>query len=112
MKESFEKQEKTNLENIKEAIANSPQKIQDEFERSENDWFACYRSRLSVIRMYLHFIKEEGSLPEDECEALEKRLEDLKAKVIEFEKSHSREKEPQPTEEIRQELLDGLDIFQ
>ncbi|MEK7583619.1 MAG: hypothetical protein AAB490_00090 [Patescibacteria group bacterium] len=101
---------KSRLDQLQEAIANAASAIEAEFDRTTNDWLSCFGSMVFVVDMYLSMEKVQELLsPEKHQEALS-RLEKLKEHLHELRKRYP-EKETVPPDEIKQELLDSLDVL-
>ncbi len=102
---------KTRLEELQEVIINSGAAIESEFGRTANDWLSCFGSRVFIIETYLDMKKvKELIAPEKHQEALLK-LESLKERLHELKQKYPN-KETVPPENIKQELLDSLDILE
>lgn len=102
--------EENRLQQLQEAIINSPQSIEEEFLRTANDWLSCFGSRVFVIETYLSSSKVKALLTQEQYARAEKRMEDLKERLHELRERYPN-KEKIPPEDIKQELLRGLDIL-
>src|SRR3989344_5336884 len=101
---------KTRLEQLQEAIVNSAFAIESEFDRTANDWLSCFGSRVFVIETYLSSNRVRELLASEKYQEALSRLERLKERLHELRERYP-EKEPVPPDEIKQELLDALDIL-
>lgn len=105
-----ESEPKTRLEDLQEAIANSPAAIESEFNRTANSWLACFGSRVFIVETYLSSQKTEELLPPEKYQEALSRLEQLKQRLYELKQQYP-EKETTPPNEIKEELLEALDIL-
>lgn len=103
--------EKNLLEEMKEIISQSPKGIEEEFSRTANSWLACFAGHMDVVDTYLSLSKQTGLLSPDEYKKLDDKIENLKLKVFLLRKEYP-DKDTIPPEDIKQELLKSLDIFQ
>ncbi len=106
-----EKKEKTRSEELREAILNAPESIEEEFTRTANSWLACFGSSVFVVETYLFSPKVRALLSSEEYSRAEKNIENLKLRLFELKKIYP-DKNTIPPDEIKQELLDKLDILQ
>jgi len=101
---------KTRFAELQETIANSAFAIESEFDKTANDWLSCFGSRVFVIETYLSSKKvEELLLPEKHQKALSK-LEALKEQLRTLKKRYP-SKDTIPPEDIKQDLLNDLDVL-
>lgn len=98
------------LEELKEAINNAPQRIEDEFKRTVNPWLSCFKSSIFVVETYFDSQKIKELLLTDDYSEAKERLEKLKERVFQLEEKYPI-KNSLPPEEIRQELLNKLNIL-
>lgn len=110
----LESPEKPGFQLVRKAIEESPDKIQEEFKKGGNDWFACLITRMTVIVMGLETARHYGEISDEEYGRFKVKLETLTEKVAELRAQRERQKTPWselPPEEIREELIKGLDIL-
>lgn len=108
--ENFESQEKNRLDELKESIRNAPERIEAEFQRTQNTWLECFGGSIFVVETYLASPKLQTLLsPEQHQKALDK-IEELKNRHFEL-KAQYPDKDTIPPEEIKKELLDKLDVI-
>ncbi|OGY91709.1 MAG: hypothetical protein A3B31_02225 [Candidatus Komeilibacteria bacterium RIFCSPLOWO2_01_FULL_53_11] len=105
-----EPQPKTGLDQLQEAIANASSAIEAEFDRTTNDWLSCFGSMVFVVDMYLSMEKVQELLAPDKYQEALSRLKQLKERLRELREQYP-EKTTIPPDEIKQELLDALDVL-
>lgn len=102
--------EKNRLEQLREAIKNAPQSIEEEFSRTANPWLSCFGSSIFVVETYLSSPKIKELLSLEKYEQADKRIEGLKERVYGLKELYP-DKQTIVPEDIKQELLDRLDIL-
>lgn len=102
--------EENRLEQLQEAIKHAPQSIEEEFARTANPWLSCFGSSVFVVETYLNSPRLRAMVPQEKYAEAETRMEELKQRLYELKEIYP-EKKDLPPIEIRQELLDKLDIF-
>lgn len=109
--ENIERQQpKTRVEETKEVILNSLREIEEEFHRTANSWLACFESRIFVIETYLSGIKAKNELGFEKYKIVEDKIEKLKQIVFDLKQQYSN-KNTTPPDEVKQELLEMLDVL-
>lgn len=101
---------KNRLEELKEAMENASQGIEDEFSRSTNDWLSCFGSKVFVVETRLSSSKIRDMLGPDKYRDALERMERLKERLNQLKKQYP-EKEDIPPNEIKEELLSQLDVL-
>jgi hypothetical protein len=101
---------KTRLEELQEAIVGSASSVESEFNRTANNWLSCFGSSVFVVETYLSSKKVEELLPPEKYQIAISRIEKLKERLSELQEQYP-DKETVPPDEIKQELLDGLDVL-
>ena len=104
--------EKASLEYLQEIIRNSPEGIAREYATTPNPWLACFVTRLTVLmgRMQLHEAELKRVLTPERYQETVEKLSTLDQRVRELKEQYSN-KETDPPENIKQELLQKLNIF-
>ena len=105
-----EPNQRNRLEELQEAITNSAPAIESEFNRTANDWLSCFGSRVFVIETYLSSKKVEELLTPEKYREVLSKLETLKNRLHALKEQYPN-KETVPPEDIKQELLDSLDVL-
>lgn len=102
--------EKNKLEELKEAIANAPKAIEDEFSRTANSWLACFGSSVSVIETYLDNSEVKALFSSEKYTLATEKMEDLKRRLVELEEQYPGKNAilPENIKDIKAELLMGL----
>ena len=109
--ENFEKQRtKTRIEEVKDAILGSLEQIEKEFQGTANSWLACFGSRVFVIEIYLYGKKAESELGAERYNAVQEKLEILKQKLYDLKQQYP-DKSTTPPDEVKEELLEMLDVL-
>ena len=98
------------LEQLKEAIRNAPQSIEEEFSRTANPWLSCFGSSVFQVELYLGSPKTKALLSADQYTRADKRVEELKERLYELKKQYPYRKDI-PPENIKQELLSKLNVL-
>ncbi|MDD5043455.1 MAG: hypothetical protein PHD51_02165 [Patescibacteria group bacterium] len=109
--EKFEKEHpKSRVDEAKDMISGSPEKIEKEFQETANSWLACFGSRVFVIETYLSGKKAEDELGSEKYNAVMEKLETLKQKLYALKRQYP-DKSTTPPDKIKQELLEMLDVL-
>lgn len=95
-----ESEPKTRLEELREVVANSPQAIEAEFNRTPNSWLECFGSRAFVVDTYLWSKKLAELLSPEEYQRALSRAGQLKERLYELKKQYP-EKETVPPDKIK-----------
>lgn len=84
--ESNPEQEKTLKDDVLHELNYGPDRsIADELARSpKNTWFACARTQLIPLGMYLQMMHDEGNLSEDDFKPLSQEIKEIQDKVEEI----------------------------
>ncbi len=98
--------EKSEISELKECIQNSPEAIEEEFARTENDWLSCFSSRIISVETWLQNKEIERVLAEKNDE-VKLKLEALKDQVLVLRREYFT-KDKQVPQDTKQELLDQL----
>jgi hypothetical protein len=98
------------FETIQESIANSPDRIEAEFNRSANNWISCVGTRVVLIEMQLNHPETKSLISDELYQKATARLEQLKVRIHELQKIYP-DKSTNPPEEVKQELINGLDVL-
>jgi hypothetical protein len=99
------------LTKIKKIIAESPEKIRDEFERSDNVWIDCFNTRMVLVAGYWHMFKTSNEYDVQKYAVVESKLEKLQS-VFGPLHTQYRSREADPSDEIKSELFKLLNIFE
>lgn len=113
MKESqnVDSQEENRLDELREIIATAGPRIEAEFARAKgNSWLSCFGNSIFVIEIELFNPELEALLPPEKYQIAMQRLEELKQRHHKLKQQYP-DRETMPPEEIKQELLKGLDIL-
>jgi len=102
--------EKNRLEELQDLIINAPERIENEFSRTANDWLSCFGSSVFQVETYLSSPKVKALLSTEKYELAEKRIEELKEKLYQLKEQYS-DKETIPPEDIKRELITELNIL-
>ena len=104
--------EKDPLKYLQEFTLGAPEIVKREYARTANPWIACFITILTVVkaRTQLHKNKLEELLSPEGYRSATEKLTVLEKRVMELKKQYPK-KEPNPPEEIKQELFDGVNIF-
>lgn len=89
---------------LKRVIAEAPGRIEAEFSRTANDWLSCFGSSIFVVETYMSSPKYQAMFTPGAFAEQERRLEALKERLSTFKEQYP-EKEPQPPDAVKQELL-------
>ena len=96
---------------IKQIIAESPQKLQDEFDRSNNVWVDCFNTRFILVGRYLDLFKESAEYTPQNYAVVESNFQKLTETFKPIHKQYrSREMDPSP--EVKDDLFKLLNIFE
>jgi hypothetical protein len=98
------------LEQLEEAIANSAASIELEFSRTANSWLSCFGSRVFVVETLLSSPKVEELLPVEKYQEALSKLELVKERLYQLKQIYP-DKETVPPEEVKEELLQSLEII-
>lgn len=99
------------LRQLQEVISSAPQRIEQEFQKGLNPWASCLGSVLFRIEAYLASPLVEAVVPAEKYQEALRRLEELKEKTLDLKERYP-EKEGVPPEEVKEEFLKALDVFQ
>lgn len=110
MIERERQQQLSRVEEAKRVIREAPINIENEFNRTANSWLACLGSVIFALETYLDSDKVKSEVGEQEYGRIMKNLEGLKEKHYDLKQEYP-DKETIPPEEIRQELLDMINVF-
>ncbi|MDO8582304.1 MAG: hypothetical protein Q7S16_05540 [bacterium] len=110
MKNFENQQPKTHAEEARDVILKSPEQIEEQFRRTANSWLACFGSRVFAIETYLFGKKVEDELGSEKYNAVLQKLEALKQKLYDLKQQYP-DKHTIPPDEIKQELLNLLDVL-
>ncbi|MDD3102033.1 MAG: hypothetical protein PHE59_02720 [Patescibacteria group bacterium] len=109
--ENFEKQSSENrINEIKNTISKSSEGIEKEFQRTVNSWLACFTSRVFAIEIMMSDKKVEDELGLEKYNTAQEKLEILKQKLFDLKQQYP-DRNTVPPDEIKQELLEMLDIL-
>jgi len=103
-------QSKTRIQEARDAILKSSERIDDEFKRTENSWLACFGSSVFVIETHLFGKKAEDELGIEKYNLVQNRLEALKQKLYDLKQQYP-DKNADPSNEIKKNLLEMLDVL-
>jgi len=103
MEQINQPEQKSILEEIKEVIESSSEKIQEEMKRSGNRWLACMITRASILKNYLNIGQRTGQIDFEHHEEAIRKLQSLIDKVYGLQRKHDI-KEDIP-EELKDELI-------
>lgn len=98
------------LKDWNNTIDNAEVRIEDEFNRTANSWPACFVSTLFALETYLSPISRRNLIAEEKIAEMERRLEELKTNVAVLNNEYP-EKETPPSDEIKKELLEKLNLL-
>lgn len=110
MKDNEISKENELLQEFQEIINNSPQRIEQDFNRTDNSWLACFGSCLNQIETYLNIKSIKQLFSQEKYNTMTKIIEELKIQREELIKLYP-DKTTTPPKEIKQELLDKLKNF-
>ncbi len=99
------------LKKIAKDIEVTRERISHEFETTDNDWFSCFVSRLTVILGHLELGQMDGLIETNEYMKLRTRFDKVHAKLKEYRNQYPRLEKKLPPEEVREELIKDLDIL-
>jgi len=109
--EKIEKQPlKTRVQEAKEAILKSPEQIEAEFQRTANSWLDCFGSRVFAVETFLYGKKVEEELGAEKYNEVQEKLGALKLWLNEL-KGRYPDKSTLPPDDIKQKLLDMVDVL-
>lgn len=106
----IEPRQKNSLEELQKTITDAASDIETELDRTANDWLSCFGSVIFRIEIYLHMRMTKKLLPEEKHQQAQLKLGQLKERLHKLKKQYP-EKETVPPDEIKQELLDALNIL-
>ena len=102
--------EESRVDMAKDAISSGAEGIKAEFQRTKNSWLACFGGRLDAIETYLSSEKAKNEFETEEYNAVQEKLETLKRRVNNLKQQYPN-RNTVPPDEIKQELLDMLDVL-
>lgn len=103
-----ENQPQTRIDEVKEVIANSPTRIEEEFQRTANSWMECVGTRVFVIETYFASKKAEEELGSEKYASIINKIEALKNKLLELKQLYP--DKTVPPDEVKQEIIQMLDV--
>jgi len=103
-------QEKNKLEELKGIIKNAPRSTEEEFLNTTNSWLACFTSNVFAVEIYLDSPQVKGLLSVEQNFKFNETMEELKMRLDQLKELYSA-REDVPPEDIKQELLNKLNIF-
>lgn len=103
-------QQRSRVEEARDVISGSPERIEREFARSENNWLSCFGTSIFAIETYLDSPKVEEELGTEKYNQVTERLEVLKERLYDLQDQYPDKSTPVPGE-IKQELLSMLDVL-
>lgn len=71
----------SSTDTIHREIAASPEAIKQELATTKNDWFACYATRLTIIKNELELGNINGEISDDKFDEVNNRIDALTARV-------------------------------
>ncbi len=95
---------------LRQAIREAPSRIEDEFSRTANDWLSCFGSTVFVIETYMSSPKYQAAFPPEALVAQEQAVEAIKIRLHALKQQYP-EKDPQPPDAVKHELLEALQVF-
>ena len=69
------------MQRMRDAISQSPERLKNEYETTENSWLSCLNTDLGVISLCLDMAFEKKEIDEYKYEKVKEELENLSAKV-------------------------------
>jgi hypothetical protein len=99
------------LEELQELIARAAPLIEAEFSRTANSWLNCFGSKVFQVETYLSSPKVEELLSQEAYQRALSNAEALKERLHELKEQYP-DKATVPPDEIKQELLQALDVFE
>lgn len=110
MESEFNSQKENPLAYLQVYIRSAPKSIEKELARSDNPWLACFATILTVLlgRMRLHGDELKEVLSPEGYNSAWKKLTALEKQVKELQGK----REFEPPEELKQELLDKVNLFE
>lgn len=113
--------ENLHLKHLKEEIDASPEAIKNELSRTRgdgkegNDWLSCFASRLQTFENILFFAYVDQTIPNDKRQRLRENLDSLmdvyRSLRREYPDSKKNLTENLPNENIKEDLMNKLDIL-
>jgi len=91
------------IEKIRKTIDESPQKIQEEIERSGNRWLACIITRASITGSYLNVGRRTGEISPENYQESKNKLNSLIKKIYDLQKQYNIKRDI--SDEIKSELI-------
>ena len=111
MENKEQTQEKTKLELLEGIISNASSEIEREFQKTANNWLACFGTIVFQIETILHSRQIKEGMPDEKFKKAVEKLEFLKQQLQELKTQYS-EKETMPPDEIKLRLLENLKILE
>ena len=110
MEYSENKMQLSRIEEAQGVIKRAPQRIEEEFSRSQNSWLECFGSSIFAIETYLDSDKVKAEIGEEKFKNVLQKLDDLKVKHAKFKEVYPNRSTIPPVE-IRQELIEELNVL-
>ncbi len=107
---SAAEQPENRLQMLQELIENSPAAIESEFARTNNDWLACFGSRIFALETLLEAAKTKTFFSEEGYAVAQEKLRAIKEKFLDYKNRIAQESTSVPAE-IKEDLLVGLNIL-
>lgn len=99
------------LKKIEKDIELMRDRIAHEFETTDNDWFSCFVSRLTVVLGHLEMGQMDGLIEANQYMKLRTRFDNVHTKLKSYRKQYPRLEKTLPPEEVREDLIKDLDIL-
>lgn len=94
---------------MRELIQDAPERIESEYEKTENNWLSCLGSCVFQVETNLGTIHRRGLITDLVYEEARNKLEHLKERLIKLQ--HENDDSWVPQAELKKALLDQLNIF-
>jgi hypothetical protein len=104
-------QQKSRDQMVKELINRAPQRIEEEFNRTTNTWLECFGSSIFQIETYLDMDKLKEEIGAEKHKNAITKLEELKNRHHSLKQQYP-DKDTIPPENMKQELLALLNVFE
>ncbi len=103
-------EQKNYLERLREIVGQVPAAIQHEFETTDNAWWKCYGSFVSVIPIYVEKANADSLLSPEQYQVALRQIDEVN-KVLQQLKVKYPKRADVPPEAEQQELIAKFDAF-